>query len=63
MTLFYFIVLLCSLVLVHALNVTNIKDCPSLTPRSGPANVRDLRVDDIKVIGALGDRFANTVTI
>jgi hypothetical protein len=38
-------------------NVTNIKDCAALTPRDhGPKNVYDLRVDDIKVVGALGDR-------
>ncbi|KAG2230357.1 hypothetical protein INT48_002810 [Thamnidium elegans] len=38
-----------------ALNVTSIDKCPTLTPRNPPTNVNDLRVDDIKVIGALGD--------
>ncbi|CAG8758515.1 34351_t:CDS:1, partial [Racocetra persica] len=36
--------------------VNDITLCPSLTPRtSPPANVHDLRPDDIKVIMALGD--------
>ncbi|KAI9362796.1 hypothetical protein BD770DRAFT_407870 [Pilaira anomala] len=38
-----------------ALYVKNIQDCPTLTPRKPPQSVHDLRVDDIKVIGALGD--------
>jgi hypothetical protein len=39
------------------LNVTDISQCPPLTSRDTPAtNVRDLRIDDIKVVGALGDR-------
>ncbi|KAL7314360.1 hypothetical protein PS15m_005943 [Mucor circinelloides] len=37
-------------------NVTDIKYCPALTPRhDGPRSVHDLRMDDIKVVGALGD--------
>ncbi|OAC98737.1 hypothetical protein MUCCIDRAFT_114978 [Mucor lusitanicus CBS 277.49] len=37
-------------------NVTDIKNCPALTPRrDGPQSVHDLRMDDIKVVGALGD--------
>lgn len=37
-------------------NVTDIKYCPALTPRNdGPQSVHDLRIDDIKVIGAIGD--------
>ncbi|KAI7901119.1 SGNH hydrolase-type esterase domain-containing protein [Cokeromyces recurvatus] len=40
---------------VMSLNVTNIKDCPALTPRTSPTSVHDLRPDDIKVVGALGD--------
>lgn len=37
-------------------NVTDINDCPALTPRhGGPKSVHDLRMDDIKVVGALGD--------
>ncbi|KAI9243289.1 hypothetical protein EDC94DRAFT_71258, partial [Helicostylum pulchrum] len=38
-----------------ALNVASIDKCPTLIPRNPPTNVNDLRVDDIKVIGALGD--------
>lgn len=40
-----------------ALNVASIDKCPPLIPRNPPINVNDLRVDDIKVIGALGDRY------
>lgn len=36
---------------------TNITDCPWLLPRFPPTSVHDLRPDDIKVIGALGDRY------
>lgn len=42
----------------HAKSVTAISECPALTARSGPANASDLRPDDIKVIGALGDRYS-----
>ncbi|KAI9360207.1 hypothetical protein BD770DRAFT_385077 [Pilaira anomala] len=38
-----------------AKNVTDISQCRLLTPRTRPTSVHDLRVDDIKVIGALGD--------
>jgi phospholipase B1 len=39
-----------------SLSVNNINDCPALPPRSGgPANVTDLRFDDIRVFMALGD--------
>lgn len=42
---------------VIALNVTTISECPVLNPRTSPAkDVTDLRVDDIKIFGALGDR-------
>lgn len=41
---------------VNALNVTDISECPALSPRDAATNVRDLRPDDIKVVGALGDR-------
>lgn len=51
------VILLCLLAVANALNVTNIQDCPALTPRSGPVNAQDLRIDDIKAIGALGDRY------
>lgn len=45
---------------VISLNVTSIQNCPYLTPRSTPpVDVNDLRIDDIKIIGALGDRFEN----
>lgn len=37
--------------------VADVNKCPSLSPRSPPDNVHDLRPDDIKVIGALGDRW------
>lgn len=41
-----------------ALKVTSMKDCPALTPRSAPArDVTDLRVDDIKVMASLGERY------
>ncbi|CEP16713.1 hypothetical protein [Parasitella parasitica] len=52
-----FILALVALASVDAsTNVTDIKDCPALKPRSdGPQNVHDLRMDDIKVVGALGD--------
>lgn len=43
-----------------ALYVKNIQDCPALTPRKPPSSVHDLRIDDIKVIGALGDRYSFT---
>jgi hypothetical protein len=33
-----------------------IEDCPLLQPRAPPTSVRDLRADDIKAVGALGDR-------
>ncbi|KAI9272278.1 SGNH hydrolase-type esterase domain-containing protein, partial [Helicostylum pulchrum] len=36
-------------------NVTEISQCPTLSPRTPPTSVHDLRADDIKVIGALGD--------
>jgi phospholipase B1 len=40
-----------------AVNVASISQCPSLPARATPAkDVTDLRIDDIKVIGALGDR-------
>ncbi|EPB86320.1 hypothetical protein HMPREF1544_06859 [Mucor circinelloides 1006PhL] len=42
--------------LVALVNVTTIQNCPVLSPRSTPPNdVRDLRIDDIKLIAALGD--------
>lgn len=42
---------------VIALNVTTISECSVLNPRTSPAkDVTDLRVDDIKIFGALGDR-------
>jgi hypothetical protein len=39
-----------------SMNVTDIKECPTLTPRAAPTSVHDVRADDIKVVGALGDR-------
>ncbi|KAI8908993.1 hypothetical protein EDD86DRAFT_191129 [Gorgonomyces haynaldii] len=34
----------------------SIQDCPSLTPRaSKPSSIRDVRIDDIKVVAAIGD--------
>ncbi|CAO3614535.1 unnamed protein product [Mucor fragilis] len=38
-----------------ALEAVNINDCPQLPPRERPTSVHDLRVDDIKVIAAMGD--------
>lgn len=40
--------------------VSDISECPPLSPRSPPESVHDLRPDDIKVIGALGDRYRHT---
>lgn len=40
-----------------ALEAVNINDCPQLPPRERPTSVHDLRVDDIKVIAAMGDRY------
>lgn len=40
-----------------ALNVAKIADCPALSARNSSAkDITDLRIDDIKVVGALGDR-------
>ncbi|KAI9279302.1 hypothetical protein BY458DRAFT_431822 [Sporodiniella umbellata] len=39
----------------YTLNVTRISECPALASRAAPTTVHDLRPDDIKVIGALGD--------
>lgn len=42
---------------VMAASVASISQCPALPPRTAPAkDVTDLRIDDIKIIGALGDR-------
>ncbi|KAG2210295.1 hypothetical protein INT47_003280 [Mucor saturninus] len=41
---------------VLAVNVANIANCPALPARATPAkDVTDLRIDDINIIGALGD--------
>ncbi|KAI8087473.1 hypothetical protein BDF21DRAFT_486033 [Thamnidium elegans] len=41
---------------VIAANVNSISECPSLPARVAPAkDITDLRIDDIKIIGALGD--------
>lgn len=41
-----------------AINVTSISQCPALTPRASPAkDVTDLRIDDIKIVAGLGDRY------
>ncbi|KAI9476469.1 MAG: hypothetical protein EXX96DRAFT_596522 [Benjaminiella poitrasii] len=50
-----FVLALGAFTIVSGLNVTNIKDCPALSPRTAPTSVHDLRPDDIKVVGALGD--------
>lgn len=43
--------------LVIAFNVTNISDYPKLNPRNfAPDDINNLRIDDIKVFPALGDR-------
>lgn len=45
-----------------ALNVSDITQCPKLAPRdSPPTNVSDLRIDDISVVGTLGDRSVNSL--
>ncbi|KAI9254392.1 SGNH hydrolase-type esterase domain-containing protein [Helicostylum pulchrum] len=50
------IALVASVVSVMALNVTSISECPALTTRtSPPKDVTDLRADDIKILGSLGD--------
>ncbi|KAF1799439.1 hypothetical protein V8B55DRAFT_1579453, partial [Mucor lusitanicus] len=50
------IVLSVSVAGVLAANVANIASCPALKPRATPAkDVTDLRIDDFKIVGALGD--------
>ncbi|GAN07733.1 phospholipase a2 [Mucor ambiguus] len=50
------LVLSVSLASVLATNVANIASCPALKPRATPAkDVTDLRIDDFKIVGALGD--------
>ncbi|KAI9482850.1 MAG: hypothetical protein EXX96DRAFT_630936 [Benjaminiella poitrasii] len=53
-----FMLALGALTAVNAKNVTFIYDCPTLTPRSTATKVSDLRIDDIKVVGFLGDSYA-----
>jgi hypothetical protein len=37
--------------------VSSLSSCPALTPRDSKATtVHDLRIDDIKMVAALGDR-------
>lgn len=44
--------------LVAALHVTDISHCPALPIRTlGPKDITDLRPGDIKIFGALGDRY------
>jgi hypothetical protein len=53
-----FSIILSTLTTATALNATAIKDCPALTPRSSsPVDITDLRIDDIKIFGSLGDRY------
>ncbi|KAI9322818.1 hypothetical protein BX666DRAFT_2117993 [Dichotomocladium elegans] len=41
---------------IEAISVTDVDECPALPARtSAPGSVSDLRIDDIKVIAALGD--------
>lgn len=41
-----------------ALSASSISGCPALTPRTSPATtVHDLRIDDIRMVAALGDRL------
>ncbi|KAG2218696.1 hypothetical protein INT45_003963 [Circinella minor] len=55
-TLFNILILSVLIRLGFSVSVSNIGDCPPIPARSnGPASIRDLRPDDIKVIGALGD--------
>ncbi|CAO3671917.1 unnamed protein product [Rhizopus stolonifer] len=41
--------------IAYSVNVTHISECPSLSSRTAPTSVHDLRADDVKVMGALGD--------
>jgi phospholipase B1 len=44
----------------EALTASTIAGCPALAARAKAAtSVADLRPDDIKVVGALGDRYEN----
>lgn len=50
------IVLSASVASVLAANAANIASCPALKPRATSAkDVTDLRIDDFKIVGALGD--------
>lgn len=52
------ILLLLIVSLVAALHVTDISHCPALAIRAlGPRDITDLRPGDIKIFGALGDRY------
>lgn len=43
---------------ISATTVSSITGCPALPPRATPAtSVHDLRIDDIKMVAALGDRY------
>lgn len=43
---------------VMSINVASIVNCPALPARKTPAkDVTDLRIDDINIIGGLGDRY------
>lgn len=49
--------ILLSIATCMAVHVASIADCPALPTRQNPAkDVTDLRIDDIKIIGGLGDR-------
>lgn len=50
--------LLAAVASVTAVNVNSISQCPALAPRASPAkDVTDLRIDDIKIVAGLGDRY------
>lgn len=44
---------------VNAIDVASISECPKLAPRNVTAkDITDLRVDDIQIVAALGDRYS-----
>ncbi|KAI7866256.1 hypothetical protein BDF14DRAFT_868063 [Spinellus fusiger] len=59
MKLLYLLGVLCLSQLTSALYVKDVLQCPTLAPRDYiPLDATDVRVDDIKVVGTLGDSIA-----
>ncbi|KAI9322813.1 hypothetical protein BX666DRAFT_2148143 [Dichotomocladium elegans] len=53
---YLFIALAATARIVSAITASSMSECPALAPRvSPPTSVDSLRIDDIKVVGALGD--------